>query len=91
MTGTRSPINLLGFEASDRLLGDLIKLLIVLSLIYIKCDHLAYLFVCYCTKFISRSFKMNSSILLMVILGTGAIVAAVIALKSKPVKKDSNH
>jgi hypothetical protein len=34
---------------------------------------------------------MNSSILLMVILGTGAIVAAVIALKSKPVKKDSNH
>jgi len=27
MTGTLSPINLLGFEASDRLLGDLIKLL----------------------------------------------------------------
>lgn len=58
MTGTRSPINLLGFEASDRLLGDLIKLLIVLSLIYIKCDHLAYLFVCYCTKFISRRITM---------------------------------
>jgi len=39
------------------------------------------------THLAQRSLKMNSSILLMVILGTGAIVAAVIALKSKPVKK----
>jgi len=47
MTEALSLINLLGFKASDRLLRDLLELLIeVLALIYKKCDHLAYLFTC---------------------------------------------